>query len=73
MWNDGQRNRGLDRRREKQSEHDARVLPRIAALRGLGLSDRRIADLLQLDGYPPPRVKWSHMAVLRIRKRHGLL
>ena len=40
--NDGQRNRGLERRREKQREHDARVVPRIAAL-------------LELDGYPPPR------------------
>ena len=39
--NDGQRNRGLERRREKQREHDARVVPRIAAL-------------LELDGYPPP-------------------
>ena len=59
--NDGQRNRGLERRREKQREHDARVMPRIAAL-------------LELDGYPPPppRPTWSHMAVQRIRTRHGL-
>ena len=54
--NDGQRNQGL----EKQREHDARVVPRIAAL-------------LELDGYPPPpRPTWSHMAVQRIRTRHGL-
>ena len=72
MWTSDGRSAALERKLQRQRDHDAEVLPRLAALRGLGLSDRRIAALLELDGYRPPRAKWSHMAVQRIRKRHGV-
>ena len=73
MWSDDHRARAFHRRRVKQREHDIQVLPRIEELRRLyDLGDRRIAAILELEGHPPPRLRWSHMAVWRIRKRHGV-
>ena len=54
------------------SEHDRFVVPRIRGLRALGLSWRAAARALEAAGVPPPRHRWTHVAVRRIALRHGI-
>ena len=62
----------------KVATHDARVVPIIRGAREEGVSLRRLTYLLDLYEPPPgrrgrwPRGKWSHTAVRRIMRRHGI-
>ena len=61
-----------------QAEHDARCLPAIRELRAKGWSWTRIARYLDLTVEPPGRRGgwtqggWTHKAVQRIARRHGI-
>ena len=68
VWSDYHRERADEFIKAHQANHDAKVLPRIQELQDQGLSLRAIARRLE-EEFPPPRKKWSHVAVLRILMR----
>ena len=74
-WTDNKRRLAAAANRKRIAAHDARCLPIIRECSQYHWPLADIASELDLRGVDPPRKggKWSAMAVLRIRKRHGIV
>lgn len=76
---DDHRAKAMARNASCQRQHDARSLPYIRDLRARGHSWRSIAAYLDSCVEPPGRRggwspgAWSHKAVQRIARRHGIV
>ena len=77
-FSDEDRDKAQARNASYQEQHDARCLPYIRDLRARGQSWRCIAEYMDLTIEPPGRRggwspgSWTHKAVQRIARRHGV-
>ncbi len=77
-FSEADRAKAAKRNASYQAQHDARCIGHIRDLRARGHSWRSIAEYLELTIEPPGRRGgwspggWTHKAVQRIARRHGV-